>query len=78
MTTVEPAAQTVQAVEQRANELIKSFDPIRFLLILLSIPFIVVGYVARLVYRVVLVVFIWAYSAAETGWKRAAPRKGDG
>ena len=65
---------TVQDVETRANQLVSSFDPIRFLLILLSIPFIVVGWVARLVYRVVLVVAMWIWAAAETGWKRASPK----
>lgn len=73
MTTL---ATTVQDVESRANQLVASFDLVRFLLILLSIPFIVVGWTARWVYRVVLVVAMWAYAAAETGWKRAAPRAG--
>ncbi len=75
MTTVEDAVRAVQDVETRANELVGKFDPIRFLLIALAVPFIVLGWVARLAYRVVLVVAMWAVAALEIGWKRAAPRK---
>lgn len=78
MTTVEGAARAVQDVETRANELIGKFDLIRFALIVLSLPFIVLGFLARLVYRAVLVVAVWAWAALEIGWKRAASGKGDG
>lgn len=71
MTTI---TATVQDVETRANQLISTFNLIRFLLILLSVPFIVLGWVARLVYRAVLVVAVWVYAAVEIGWKRAAPK----
>lgn len=64
---------TVQQVETRANQLRAQFDPVRVLLILLSLPFILLGWVARFVYRALVVVGVWMWAAAETGWKRAAP-----
>lgn len=74
MTSMVAVQETVRAVETRANQLVAQFDPIRALLIVLSLPFIVVGWLARLVYRVVLVVGAWVFSAVEAGWKRGAPR----
>lgn len=70
-------ATMAQNVSTRANQRIATFNLVAFLLVLLSVPFIVLGLAARLVYRVVLVVAIWAYSAIEEGWAHAGPKARD-
>lgn len=69
-------ATLAQNVATRANRRIAAFNLVAFLLTLLSVPFIVLGWVARLAYRVVLVVVIWAYSGLEEGWTHAGPKAG--
>ena len=77
MTSMVATAQaTVQAVETRANELVRGFDLVRVLLILLSLPFIVIGWVAQKAFRVLVIAGAWVWAAAETGWQ-AGKKKSD-
>lgn len=53
---------------ERINERVADFNVIRFVLAVLALPFIVVGFAAR----VVFVAGAWACVAVAEGWKMAA------
>jgi hypothetical protein len=65
-------AAAVTSVQIDAREMARTFDLARFLLVVLALPFLVLGFAARLVYRVVLLAGIWAWAAVRTGWRLAA------
>lgn len=61
----------VDAIRERAE----AIDPARVALALLAIPFLVIGWLARMVVRAVWLVLSWAFAAVQVGWAQAAPSR---
>lgn len=67
-------AKTVEQIQDKARE----FNMGRFLLVLVSLPFFVLGWVARYGTASVLVVASWVWAAVQVGWKVATEQRKGG
>jgi len=62
--------ETVPVDQIRAKA--ESIDPARVALALAAIPFLVIGWIARSLWRVVWAVVSFAFAAVQYGWAQAA------
>lgn len=51
-----------------------AIDPARVALALAAIPFLLIGWIARAVWRVVWAAVSFAFAAVQVGWAQAGPR----
>lgn len=47
---------------------------LRVLLVFLAVPFLLIGWIARMVVRAVWTAGTWVFAAVQVGWEQAGPR----
>ncbi|UJW32401.1 hypothetical protein L3Q67_01025 [Saccharothrix sp. AJ9571] len=59
---------TASRIEEKARE----FEPVRLVLTVLALPFLVLGWTAFMLWRLLRLVASWLWAAAVVGWEAAS------